>query len=1074
VQAPVAWPGLLLAGAPFDIAARASSLGEQIRTVQALSDGGDRAPAATQLTRLDTWRLRRLARRLAMDGGDADTPSTPQGSADTLEAILGTHRSLQLRHRQLTSDEQAVLAAVHAAWLPTYMSALEHFNPSPVADRDSAAAAGQRRWLQQAADPFAQLLRREIEAVAREVNEASGRRLVGPAVVAAFESHLIERFELSLSWAVEADQNVAYARLGIDADAAGADDHDAYLQRTFCDAAAYHAFFLRFPVLGRWLAVVTRNLCDNGTRVVRRLAGDVEEIGRELFAEPIVEYTFLELGKSDHHAKGCSVAMVGVLLASGPQTLVYKPRTLGAERAMQGLLRRLADDGVIDFGLHCVVAKDGYGYEQLILSGRNHADSLEQASHVYEELGGLLAIFYILGGGDLHYENVIVADGHVHICDCETVLGVAVPGQEPATGTVLDSVYRTGLLEWPLPPAADVVLRLSACAGGESYEMPFALPRLQDGPSPAVRYETGVHVDQTSANRLFLDGRLIDARDFQAAIVEGFRAVHDWFRETPSAGDCIADLFGDTEVRFVARSTQIYSQLLAVARHPRCLMEPLEVDLVFKRLGEQPNRWDASGLAGAAEARSLWQLDIPTFAAPAAGVDLVHDHAAAVGVELERTPLQLALARIGTLSDDERERQLAYIAASLSVEEVHSATFVATALEYAQLVGDDLCGLFAEAPSRIARWTHRAQDTEPDHIEGSLYYGSAGVALFLAYLDKIRPDEGLRRAARRALADSLSHATERIGAFEGLAGQIYVLTHLSEMWGEPELLSGAIDTSRKVDALVEADRDFDVLNGSAGVIAVMLGLAGVCGEGLETADRCARHLLAHAEPSGRGLSWPPSVPGHAKANLTGFAHGAAGIGWALIALGAKTGDEEYVQAGRQAFAYERLHFDERHRDWYDLRTSILEMTGGERHFANAWCSGAAGIGLSRFASWAVLGKTDDDLLEEGFTALAATMRGFARAGNDTLCHGRSGNAELLLRCALLRGEPSFQLEANIHAQAHWRRLARTPDWPRVDGGHESLSGLMAGTAGVGMHFLRLAHPDRVPSPLLLDPPHPPR
>jgi lantibiotic modifying enzyme len=30
---------------------------------------------------------------------------------------------------------------------------------------------------------------------------------------------------------------------------------------------------------------------------------------------------------------------------------------------------------------------------------------------------------------------------------------------------------------------------------------------------------------------------------------------------------------------------------------------------------------------------------------------------------------------------------------------------------------------------------------------------------------------------------------------------------------------------------------------------------------------------------------------------------------------------------------------------------------------------------------------------------------------------------------------------------------------------------MLGIAGVGMHFLRLAHPERVPSPLLLDPPH---
>ncbi|HEV7808427.1 MAG TPA: lanthionine synthetase LanC family protein [Solirubrobacteraceae bacterium] len=92
---------------------------------------------------------------------------------------------------------------------------------------------------------------------------------------------------------------------------------------------------------------------------------------------------------------------------------------------------------------------------------------------------------------------------------------------------------------------------------------------------------------------------------------------------------------------------------------------------------------------------------------------------------------------------------------------------------------------------------------------------------------------------------------------------------------------------------------------------------------MPTAHRCARHLLARAVAAKRGISWPFATPGHAIAHLTGFAHGAAGIGWAFIALGARSGDREYVDAGRAAFAYESLHFDEDRRDWYDLRTSIL-------------------------------------------------------------------------------------------------------------------------------------------------------
>jgi lantibiotic modifying enzyme len=488
-------------------------------------------------------------------------------------------------------------------------------------------------------------------------------------------------------------------------------------------------------------------------------------------------------------------------------------------------------------------------------------------------------------------------------------------------------------------------------------------------------------------------------------------------------------------------------------------MDPLEVDLVFARLGEAPLAWDEHGQTAAAEARSLWQLDVPTFTVQATGTELLHDHALPVDVSLDRSPLAGALDRIAGLSAEDRDRQVGYIRASLSHAEVCSPTFVATAVEYAHVVGEELCRLLEE-PSRLARWTYRANDSEG--IEGTLYYGSAGVALFLGYLDAVQPAERVRNAAHSALTHALAHPPDGPGAFDGLAGQVYVLLHLYGLWGDTELLAAAVERSRKLDTMISEERAFDVLSGSAGVIAVMLALDAACGVGLDTADQSARHLLQHATPAGAGLTW--------GTNLTGFAHGAAGIGWSLIALGVATGRDEYVDAGRRAFAYERMHFDDAQEDWYDLRASVAGMNGGRRHYANAWCNGAPGIGLSRLASLKALGDGEDGLVQETYLALSSTLRNFAGVGNDTLCHGRSGNAELLLRFARERNEPAFQLEANMHAQSQWRRLASTPDWPRAEDGRQPLTGLMVGIAGIAMHFLRLAHPDRVPSPLMIDPP----
>jgi lantibiotic modifying enzyme len=145
---------------------------------------------------------------------------------------------------------------------------------------------------------------------------------------------------------------------------------------------------------------------------------------------------------------------------------------------------------------------------------------------------------------------------------------------------------------------------------------------------------------------------------------------------------------------------------------------------------------------------------------------------------------------------------------------------------------------------------------------------------------------------------------------------------------------------------------------------------------------------------------------------------------------------------------------------------------GRRHFGNAWCNGAPGIGLSRLESWSALEHGDGLLLDEAYTALAATLRGLSSVGNETLCHGVSGNSEMLLRIAARQHEPAFQLEANVQAQAMWRRLAAASNWPREEAGRQPLSGLMVGIAGVGMHFLRVAEPDRVPSPVVLDSPNP--
>src|SRR5918998_5549828 len=96
MNVPVAAPERRRAGAAFDLAARASGAAEQIRTIEALQADGVAALSGSSLSSLDAWKLRRLARSLALDGLDA-RPGKAVRSAEELEAVLTAHRLVEPR-----------------------------------------------------------------------------------------------------------------------------------------------------------------------------------------------------------------------------------------------------------------------------------------------------------------------------------------------------------------------------------------------------------------------------------------------------------------------------------------------------------------------------------------------------------------------------------------------------------------------------------------------------------------------------------------------------------------------------------------------------------------------------------------------------------------------------------------------------------------------------------------------------------------------------------------------------------------------------------------------------------------
>ncbi|MFN8108344.1 MAG: lanthionine synthetase LanC family protein [Thermoleophilia bacterium] len=163
----------------------------------------------------------------------------------------------------------------------------------------------------------------------------------------------------------------------------------------------------------------------------------------------------------------------------------------------------------------------------------------------------------------------------------------------------------------------------------------------------------------------------------------------------------------------------------------------------------------------------------------------------------------------------------------------------------------------------------------------------------------------------------------------------------------------------------------------------------------------------------------------------GAAHGLAGVACALQAAGAYLDDPGLTLRAQ------------------GMRDRVAHLgPAGEV----GWCRGAAGL--------AMCGLPDALWLEP--LVRGAREHVAARHPDASLCHGLLGIADCMLTMARRRADL-----AHLRGLAEWvaEESARTlpcPGWP-CGAGRET-PGLLAGLAGIGLTYLRLADPT-VPSPL---------
>ena len=960
-------------------------------------------------------------------------------------------------------DEEIVAAALaqprHPA-PPAYLCVLPEILAQPPSPPDAAAAAEV---------PFAHLLmpwvqhaRRRLAALVPQLGT-----LFGPTARRAAERHLLEELSAVAAAALyEEFRSFCAAKVTTREPAHGDGGH---LYRAFVDV-------LRGPALAHWLAdhaVLAKHLCllagqwsDNLARMLARLASDAPALAEQLLRrpnlveEPVIAFT---PGLSDRHEGGQQVAILGF---SDGSEVVYKPRDVTLEAAWRGLTEWLQARG-----LSCAppapaaLARPGYGWV-----ARLHCAEVENPREFARRAGALVFLAWLLGGADLHEDNLIATANGPAVVDAEALLQPTRADLNPAAAT---SIVASGLLTFPIITSGGEVVDAGGLVG---TPRPSPVHRQwQDVNRDTIRPVVRAAPPRPANNLPRWQGQPFSPTRFPAELEEGFAAAYRFCRDHRAellASDGPLHRFTAAAARIVLRPTESYVRL------QRALLTP-----AYQRLGvERSIALDAINrpLAGSPQRPPLWpfarhertaleQLDVPRFTVAVTAATLVTPSGEEIPQVIERSAWDSVRDRLRALDDQQLAEQRRLLTACARTQPLADERAQADTDELAAARAawrDELVTAALASAEEIERLVFAgAQKANLALWAGldprDLYHGLPGVALFFAALHLATGEPRWRTraiACWKSVLPAQAETEPALGACEGVGGRIYALAVLAVLLGDEEARAAArCQLGALTHGVIARDSRLDVAGGAAGAILALLAAYQVLGEGdaLEWARRAALHLLKRQRPEGGWAARASAAPG--------FAHGAAGIACALARLAALTGDTRLGEAARRGFAFEQSLADARRGEW----RAPARSAAGVRHVSmHAWCNGAPGIALALATSELPAAA------QAGLAKALAATRSVGFSGLDHLCCGSLGIIDVLLTCGQRLEREPLRRAATARGVVVLRR-ARGSGGFTLDAQAERPGvrlGLFHGLAGTGYEALRLACPERLPSVLAFLPP----
>ncbi|MEL6536993.1 MAG: lanthionine synthetase LanC family protein [Bacteroidota bacterium] len=372
----------------------------------------------------------------------------------------------------------------------------------------------------------------------------------------------------------------------------------------------------------------------------------------------------------------------------------------------------------------------------------------------------------------------------------------------------------------------------------------------------------------------------------------------------------------------------------------------------------------------------------------------------------------------------------------------------------------------------------------------ALYNGTPGIALFYLELFNATGDSLYLEEAKLGADYVMNNVPDTLpseyflGLYVGIAGQGFVLSEAYQVTKHEPYKQAALSM---VPILREASQSTehglvfpvtDIMYGAAGIGLFLHYLAAQYDvpEATQLAQELADGLMDIATDSLGALRWKSEEAD--EYFMDNFSHGTAGVAYFLSETYRKTGKEKYLKAAEQAV---------KGMDWFTNEQGFIShhAPGGEDLHYLSWCHGPAGT--SRLFYSLYKATEDPQWLERielaASSIMAERIDSLQTPGywnNISKCCGAVGVAEYLLWVHQATGKEEYLAYANTLTETVERKATSVENslkWVQAEhrGYPEYLmaqSGLMQGSAGVGLWYLKLAAYQQGNPPRILFPDEP--